>query len=98
MLKHLHGTQLLLISWYGRVLGIRTLNPLSAAVPMHVQGSFEWVRGVCIALMALVFATPALAEKGRLRERLTPQVMAVVYPRAQRLGVGGGSPPPLSAH
>ena len=65
---------------------------------MHFQGSLEWVRSVCIALIVLVFATPALAEKGRLRERLTPEVMAVVYPGAERLGVEEGSPPAIAVY
>ena len=64
-------------SWYGR--GSSTLG--LCAVPMHLQGTSDWVRGVCIALIALVFASPALAERGKLAERLTPEVMAVVYPR-----------------
>src|SRR2546430_12484194 len=58
----------------------------------------ELVRSVCIALMALVFAAPALAEKGKLRERLTPEVMAVVYPGAERLGPEEGSPPAIAAY
>src|SRR5205807_4397459 len=54
----------------------------------------ELVHSVCIAFIALVFASPALAEKGKLRERLTPEVMAVVYPGgAERLGPEEGSPP-----
>ncbi len=65
---------------------------------MHFQGWSEWVRGVCLALMALVFASPALAEKGKLRERLTPQVMAVVYPGAERLGPEEGSPPAIAVY
>src|SRR6266700_11181 len=65
---------------------------------MHVQCSCEWVRGVCIALIALVLATPALAEKGKLRERLTPAVMAVVYPGAERLGMEEGSPPAIAVY
>ncbi len=60
---------------------------------MHFQGSLEWVRGVCIALIALVIASPAIAERGKLRERLTPAVMAVVYPGAGRYGPEEGSPP-----
>ena len=40
-----------------------------------------------IALLAFFFASPAIAEQGRLRERLTPEVMAVVYPGAERLGI-----------
>jgi NosR/NirI family transcriptional regulator, nitrous oxide reductase regulator len=56
------------------------------------------VRGVCIALMALVFAAPAIAEKGKLRERLTPDVMAVVYPGAERLGPEEGAPPAIAVY
>src|SRR5215475_2054746 len=59
----------------------------------------EWVRSVCIALMALLFTSPALAEKGKLRERLTPEVMAVVYPGgAERLGPEEGSPPAIAVY
>src|SRR5215469_16449661 len=57
----------------------------------------EWVWS--IALMALVFVSPALAEKGKLRERLTPEVMAVVYPGgAERLGPEEGSPPAIAVY
>jgi NosR/NirI family nitrous oxide reductase transcriptional regulator len=59
----------------------------------------EWVGSICIALMALVLASPAFAEKGKLRERLTPEVMAVVYPAgAERLGVEEGSPPAIAVY
>src|ERR1700736_4824826 len=59
----------------------------------------EWVCSVCIALMALIFAAPAIAEKGKLRERLTPEVMAVVYPGgAERLGPEEGSPPAIAIY
>src|SRR5215468_8872849 len=59
----------------------------------------EWVRSVCIALMALLFTSPVLAEKGKLRERLTPEVMAVVYPEgAERLGPEEGSPPAIAVY
>jgi NosR/NirI family nitrous oxide reductase transcriptional regulator len=52
-----------------------------------------------VILLALVFAAPALAEKGKLRERLTPEVMAVVYPPgAERLGPEEGSPPAIAAY
>jgi NosR/NirI family transcriptional regulator, nitrous oxide reductase regulator len=52
-----------------------------------------------IALIALGFAAPALAEKGKLRERLTPDVMAVVYPAgAERLGSEEGSPPAIAVY
>jgi hypothetical protein len=39
-----------------------------------------------LVFVALAMATPAVAEKGKLRERLTPEVMAVVFPGAERLG------------
>jgi NosR/NirI family transcriptional regulator, nitrous oxide reductase regulator len=57
------------------------------------------VRSVCIALMVLLFASPVLAEKGKLRERLTPEVMAVVIPGgAERLGPEEGSPPAIAVY
>src|SRR5712691_2308806 len=75
------------------------LNP----VPVRRVSTFprltEWACSVCIALMALVFASPAIAEKGKLRERLTPEVMAVVYPGgAERLGPEEGSPPAIAVY
>ena len=66
---------------------------------MHFQGSVNGRACVCIVLMALVFASPAIAEKGKLRERLTPEVMAVVYPGgAERLGPEEGSPPAIAVY
>ncbi len=49
-------------------------------------------------LTALTLAYPAHAEKGKLRERLTPDVMAVVYPGAERLGPEEGSPPAIAVY
>ncbi|HEY6362866.1 MAG TPA: hypothetical protein VIX63_17290, partial [Vicinamibacterales bacterium] len=37
-----------------------------------------------------------MAEPGKLRERLTPAVMAVVYPGAERLGMEEGQPPAIA--
>jgi len=51
-----------------------------------------------LALIALTLTSPAVAEKGRLRERLTPDVMAVVYPGAERLGPEEGSPPAITVY
>ena len=52
-----------------------------------------------LVLIALAIASPALAEKGKLRERLTPDVMAVVYPGgAERLGPEEGSPPAIPVY
>jgi NosR/NirI family transcriptional regulator, nitrous oxide reductase regulator len=54
------------------------------------------LHSVCIALVVLSFASPGVAEQGKLRERLTPEVMAVVYPGAERLGMEEGSPPAIA--
>jgi transcriptional regulator of nitric oxide reductase len=51
-----------------------------------------------LVLMALAVAAPAAAEKGKLRERLTPEVMAVVFPGAERLGPEEGTPPAIAAY
>src|SRR5260370_12152815 len=51
-----------------------------------------------LALLALTLASPAFAEKGKLRERLTPDVMAVVYPGAERLRPEEGSPPAIAMY
>src|SRR6266700_3833412 len=75
------------------------LNSLSLRFVDIFPRRIELVRGVCIALMALVFVSPAIAEKGKLRERLTPEVMAVVYPGgAERLGPEEGSPPAIAVY
>jgi NosR/NirI family transcriptional regulator, nitrous oxide reductase regulator len=60
---------------------------------------FDWVFRICIALIAMVCASSASAEKGKLRERLTPEVMKVVYPPgAERLGPEEGSPPAIAVY
>jgi transcriptional regulator of nitric oxide reductase len=51
-----------------------------------------------LLVLAAVAATPALAEKGKLRERLTPEVMAVVFPGAEKLGAEEGTPPAIAAY
>src|SRR5215468_5690901 len=72
-------------------------RPLRPGEPRRMTDTVQVLRSICIALMALVFASPALAEKGKLRERLTPEVMAVVYPAgAERLGPEEGSPPAIA--
>src|SRR5437867_5721033 len=72
------------------------LNPLSALQAMYFQDSLAFVRNVFIGLIALGFTSPAMAEKGKLRERLKPEVMTVVYPGAERLGMEEGSPPAIA--
>jgi NosR/NirI family transcriptional regulator, nitrous oxide reductase regulator len=59
----------------------------------------EWTCAACVALLALLVVSPAMAEKGKLRERLTPEVMAVVFPGgAERLGPEEGSPPAIAVY
>src|SRR5215471_6302505 len=59
----------------------------------------EWVCSACFAAMACLFASYAIAEQGKLRERLTPEVMAIVYPGgAERLGPEEGSPPAIAVY
>ena len=53
---------------------------------------------VSLSLLALTFTSPAVAEKGKLLGRLTPDVMAVVYPGAERLGPEEGSPPAIAVY
>src|SRR5262245_22914914 len=56
----------------------------------------QWLGRIGIALLALLIAAPAMAEKSKLRERLTPEVMAVVFPGAERLGPEEGTPPAIA--
>ena len=58
------------------------------------------MRGVCIAFMALLLTSPAFAEKGKLRERLTPEVMAVVSipPALSGSGRRKASPPAIAVY
>ncbi len=65
---------------------------------MHFRDFPDWLRCACVAFLALVCASPAFAEKGRLREQLTPSVMAVVYPGAERLGAEEGTPPAIPVY
>jgi transcriptional regulator of nitric oxide reductase len=75
------------------------LNFLSVQGVRASPRFIEWVCSALIALLALVFVSPAMAEKGKLHERLTPEVMAVVYPAgAERLGPEEGSPPAIAVY
>jgi transcriptional regulator of nitric oxide reductase len=55
-------------------------------------------RRLWLLLLALALASPAAAEKGKLAERLTPDVMAAVFPGAERLGPEEGSPPAVAVY
>src|SRR5579871_2058501 len=81
-----------------RISERRMSNPRSVFGVAAFAQLIEGMGGVCVALLALLIATPALAEKGKLRERLTPEVMAVVYPGAERLGPEEGNPPAIAVY
>jgi NosR/NirI family nitrous oxide reductase transcriptional regulator len=77
-----------MISWPFDSRGLSRLPALMALLALVAS----WL--VCPLIVA-----PALAEKGRLRERLTPDVMAMVYPAgADRLGPEEGSPPAIAVY
>ncbi len=58
-----------------------------------------WLCGIGAAVIVLCVGPAALAEKGKLRERITPEVLAVVYPGgAERLGPEDGSPPAIAVY
>jgi NosR/NirI family transcriptional regulator, nitrous oxide reductase regulator len=60
---------------------------------------FDWALRLCVTLIAVACASSASAEKGKLRERLTPEVMKVVFPGgAERLGPEEGSPPAIAVY
>ena len=66
------------------------LNPLSVRRVDAFPRLSEWVCSVCIAFMALVLASPAVAEKGKLRERLTPDGHGGGLSRRRRTARAGG--------
>lgn len=70
---------------------------------MRLRGTEKWLTGLCVAVTALVLSlvivSPAAAEKGKLLERLTPDVMRVIYPEgAERLGPEEGNPPAIAVY
>jgi NosR/NirI family transcriptional regulator, nitrous oxide reductase regulator len=76
-------------------MSFRIALPRAALLPALIA----CVALIAAVLLALTFAVaPALAEKGKLRERLTPEVMAVVFPGADKLGPEEGSPPAIAAY
>jgi NosR/NirI family transcriptional regulator, nitrous oxide reductase regulator len=82
--------------WLGSLLPLPQEEDIahSFAPPLLV-----WLfRRLSVLLLALAFASPAAAERGRLAERLTPDVMAVVYPGAERIGPEEGSPPAVAVY
>ena len=74
--------------WFGRHV------PLSVAMA-RVPAALALI---ALAFMAAALVAPAHAEKGKLLERLTPDVMAVVFPGAERLGPEEGTPPAIAVY
>jgi NosR/NirI family transcriptional regulator, nitrous oxide reductase regulator len=74
--------------------------PLIICFADRLPKLIEWIcrHAIWAALISLALAAPAAAEKGKLRERLTPDVMAVVYPGAERLGPEEGAPPAIAVY
>jgi NosR/NirI family nitrous oxide reductase transcriptional regulator len=75
--------------------------PIAAAPAGRFAAAVNPLFLACIAFLGLVLLclpAPARAEKGTLRERLTPDVMAVVCPGAERLGPEEGSPPAIAVY
>jgi transcriptional regulator of nitric oxide reductase len=65
------------------------------SLPLLAGRRAPWL---CLVLLSLIFTAPAFAEKGKLKERLTPDVMAIVYPGAERLGPEEGLPPAVAVY
>src|SRR6516164_1248068 len=78
---------------------MRMWSFLSALCLQAFRGRAAWASGIATAITVLYVASPAVAEKGKLRERLTPEVLAVVYPGgAERLGPEEGTPPAIAVY
>src|SRR6201996_5130061 len=56
------------------------------------------VAGAAVLLFTLLGASQADAEAGNLRDRLTPPVMAAVWPNAEKLGPEEGKPPAIAVY
>jgi NosR/NirI family nitrous oxide reductase transcriptional regulator len=83
-----------MIPWPFDSRGLSRLPALFLTLPALVAPLL-----VCALLVCASIVSPALAEKGKLRERLTPDVMAMVYPAgADRLGPEEGSPPAIAVY
>ena len=62
-----------------------------------IAGLVEWCAASASPCWRSCFASPAMAEKGKLRERLTSEVVAKVFPGGvERLGPEEGSPPAIA--
>jgi NosR/NirI family nitrous oxide reductase transcriptional regulator len=94
-------------------ISVRALNegavptrPLPACSPVSGAVTFaarQIVAGAALLLFTLLLfmvlgASQADAEAGHLLERLTPEVMAIVWPGAEKLGPEEGKPPAIAVY
>jgi NosR/NirI family transcriptional regulator, nitrous oxide reductase regulator len=94
-------------------ISVRALNeeamptlPLPACSPMSGAATFaarKIVAGVALLLFTLLLfmllgASHADAEAGHLLDRLTPEVMAIVWPGAEKLGPEEGKPAAIAVY
>src|SRR5471030_2379571 len=68
---------------------------VSSAVTFAVR---QIVTGAVLLLFTLLGVSQADAEAGHLLDRLTPQVMATVWPGAEKLGPEEGKPPAIAVY
>src|ERR1700744_6188501 len=71
-------------------------GPVTFAARQIVAGAILLLR--TLLLFVLFGASEAAAEVGHLAERLTPEVMAIVWPGAEKLGPEGGKPSATPVH
>src|ERR1700761_9389229 len=96
---------------FGLPISVPALN--EGAVPIRrlracpaVSGTFIFPRqtlakvalSLFVLLLVLLGAPHADAEAGHLLERLTPEVMAIVWPQAEKLGPEEGKPPAIAVY
>src|ERR1700744_3044367 len=68
------------------------------ACSFSVSGARQILAGAVLLLLSLLGASQADAQAGHLRDRLTPGVMATVWPGAQKLGPEEGKPPAIAVY
>src|SRR3984885_14866685 len=73
--------------------------PSSRLEPIEVSSAFRQIMvGAVLLLSTLPGASEADAEAGHLLDRLTPEVMATVWPGAEELGPEEGKPPAIAVY
>ena len=73
-------------------------SPLSGAVAFAARQIVAGAALLLFTLFLLVGTSQADAEAGHLLDRLTPEVMATVWPGAEKLGPEEGKPPAIAVY